>query len=163
VTVTHPWTAAVVQLYGPPVLDVTVPTIPAGQGSMKSIGPGKPLVPDSSKLEPWRDAVIMLARSGWRGRPTLTGPVEVHVLFALPKPVSAPKNWREIPDEQYPTRHGTGDVDKLARAILDALTKAKIYKDDAGVTDLVGRKRFADGPGCHLTAPGAHILLWPLP
>lgn len=163
-TVTRLWQAAVIELYGPPVLDVTVPGIPITEGSLRHVGGGR-MVPDSERLKPWRDAVTLLARSGWRGRPTLAGPVEVHVLFALPKPVTAPKTWREQPREQYPIWRGrnSGDTDKLIRAVLDGLTAAQVYRDDVQVTDVVGRKRFADGPGCHLAKPGAHILLWPLP
>lgn len=163
-TVAAPWTAAAVANRGLPLLDVTVPGIPVTEGSLKHVGGGK-MIPDSAALKPWRDAVIVLAKSGWRGKPALLGPVEVHILFALPKPESAPENWRDIPEEMYPIRRGkgSGDTDKLERAIGDALTKAKVYRDDVQIIDLVGRKRFADGPDCHLKKPGAHILLWPRP
>ncbi len=36
------------------------------------------------------------------------------------------------------------DLDKLERAILDALTKSGVIKDDALVVDLVASKHYAD-------------------
>lgn len=43
----------------------------------------------------------------------------------------------------FPTKRGTGDLDKLARAVLDALTGCA-FLDDLRVVDLRCRKRYAD-------------------
>jgi Holliday junction resolvase RusA-like endonuclease len=63
------------------------------------------------------------------------GPVEVALVFALPvKDVTAVRS---------------GDVDKLARNVLDALTRAKVYEDDVLVVRLLAEKLSAGerGPG----------------
>jgi Holliday junction resolvase RusA-like endonuclease len=46
----------------------------------------------------------------------------------------------------FPVKRSGGDLDKLARALLDALTGI-VYRDDSQVVELDLRKRFADsGP-----------------
>ena len=75
------------------------------------------------------------------------GPIEMECWFFLSRERTAGGVYRgELPD-----RHGTGDVDKLARAILDALEDI-CYSNDARVTDLIARKRYADDrqPGVHI-------------
>ena len=50
------------------------------------------------------------------------------------------------------------DVDKLARAVLDALTDAALWKDDSQVAQLVAEKRWYDGrlgAGVHVTVEAA--------
>lgn len=43
----------------------------------------------------------------------------------------------------YPIKRSVGDVDKLTRAVLDALTGV-VFADDSQVVDLRVRKRYAD-------------------
>lgn len=55
-----------------------------------------------------------------------------------------------------PVRHGTGDLDKLSRLVLDALQDAGVLTDDACVARLVAAKEWAlaelgDVPGCLVT------------
>lgn len=67
----------------------------------------------------------------------------IRLRFWLPRPKSAPKT-RDI----KPT---TGrDLDKLDRAVWDALTNAGVWTDDNRVTDTISIKRYAVGP--HLPA-----------
>ncbi|HXF73588.1 MAG TPA: RusA family crossover junction endodeoxyribonuclease, partial [Actinomycetota bacterium] len=44
----------------------------------------------------------------------------------------------------YPVRRP--DLDKLTRGLLDALTAASVFGDDAQVVDLIVRKRYAAEP-----------------
>lgn len=71
-------------------------------------------------------------------------PVRVKLLFRLPA---------ENAKGTDPTKHGTGDVDKLARAVLDAL-EGIAYANDAQVCALDARKEFdhgGQGPGVYIT------------
>lgn len=46
------------------------------------------------------------------------------------------------------------DIDKLARAALDAITSAGVFRDDSQVTQLAAMKRLAgvdEVPGLHLS------------
>jgi crossover junction endodeoxyribonuclease RusA len=140
---------------GAALLDVWVPGRPVAQGSLKVVGRGR-VVDDSPRLRPWRNAVETLARSGWRGRAPLAGPVALELAFTLALPKSAPKSWRARPRWATPHRRGTGDVDKLARAVLDALGAAGVYADDAQVTRLAAGKAFG-------AAPGVRVRVWPGP
>ncbi len=74
-----------------------------------------------------------LVRDACYSRGTIAGPVEVEILFHLPKP-----NVKRLFPEVYP------DIDKLARATLDALQHG-VIDDDKRVCDLIVRKRYAGG------------------
>lgn len=60
--------------------------------------------------------------------------VAVAITFWLTRPKSVKR--------QYPT--GTYDIDKLTRAVLDAVTKAGVWRDDSDVVDLQVRKTYND-------------------
>ena len=72
--------------------------------------------------------------------------VEVDIVFYMPKPASAPKKW--VPMVKRP------DIDKLGRAVLDALTDV-VFEDDSQVTDLLLHKRYISeehpDPGAQIT------------
>lgn len=125
---------------------------PAPQGSKNPIPArnragkytGKVSLVESSKyLAPWRELVTWHAMRQRKGR-TLDGPLVLTVEFYLPKPETT-----KYPD--YPL--GTPDTDKLLRAIGDALTQAKLVRDDARFVDTHASKRWATGK------PGALIKI----
>lgn len=97
-------------------------------------------------LQAWRFAVAEAAKDTWKDRPLIDGPVELEVYFYIAKPASEPKRRRT-----YPIKARSGDVDKLARAVLDALTGV-IFKDDSQVRTLIVSKDWADAepPGCEV-------------
>lgn len=65
-----------------------------------------------------------------------TGRVGVHLQFRLQRPKSAPKTKR-----MWPVGAKSGDVDKLARSVLDSLTGV-LFADDSQVTELVVTKDY---------------------
>ena len=101
------------------------------------------------RLQDWRQAIASEARVAFSE--LLDGPVEVFAEFFLPRPASRPKRvfW---PDRKP-------DIDKLARASLDALTGVG-FRDDAQVVRLVASKRYTAGlrqPGVQLSVGVARI------
>ena len=64
--------------------------------------------------------------------------VEVTLVFQLRRPKAAKKR---------PWPHVRPDVDKLCRAVLDALVRAGVIRDDCQVVGLCAEKRYADVPG----------------
>lgn len=109
---------------------------PAPQGSKRHVGHGI-MVESSPRARTWRDAVRIAAAdaaadAGW-GR--TAGPVQVRIDFYFDKPKSAPKNR-----ETWPITRSSGDVDKLARAVLDAIVQAGVIVDDSQVVHLEGHK-----------------------
>lgn len=120
-------------------LVIDVLGVPVPQGSMIAVprGDGRAqVIPDNDKiLKPWRKAVATAARARrelteWA---TLDGPIDVELTFWLERPAAAAHR-------EYP--HVRPDLDKLGRAILDALTYAEVYVDDARVVNLQTRKRY---------------------
>jgi Holliday junction resolvase RusA-like endonuclease len=123
------------------------------------------MVESSEGVAPWRTDVRaeVLAAMGNRGhRGFRRGvPVYVRLEFVLPRPQSTPKR-RTPPAVKRP------DVDKLARAVLDALTSAGALADDSQVVDLHPIKRLAEldeTPGCRITVAvyGTQSATTPLP
>lgn len=136
------------------MIQVSVFCEPGSQGSKKHVGNGV-MIEMSTKLKPWREAVVWAAREAMNGfvGHGLQGPVDVEIIFTLAKPKSAPKRRVTWPD-RYP------DVDKLCRSTFDALKSAGAIEDDARVVRLVAEKCF---PGTHplsLPVPGATIRIW---
>ncbi len=128
------------------VLSIVIPGVAAPQGSKRHVGRGR-LVEASKRLKPWRDSVVEAIRThrGDNPLPPIEAPVELDVTFYLPRPAAAKNRWA-------PHKGGPGDLDKLVRAIGDALTEAQVWKDDAQVVDLHAKKRYAIGePGISIT------------
>ena len=121
-----------------------VPGTPAPQGSKRHVGNGR-LIEMSKTLGPWRERVALAVhQAGWQ---PLAGPVAVDLTFVMPRPKSAPKR-------STPPATKRPDIDKLTRAILDAVTGIALV-DDAQVVELHANKRLAD-PGCQ---PGVWITV----
>lgn len=101
------------------------------------------------RLRLWRHAINDAARHarGIGGEPAV-GPVGVELHFRMRRPASAPKRRRT-----WPVGARSGDVDKLARAALDAVTGVLVI-DDAQVVDLRVTKDWADAAG-----PGVQVAL----
>lgn len=91
----------------------------------------------------WREAVRSEAQRAAEEQPgcPLEGPVIVRITFGLPKPQSAPKTKRT-----WPVKARSGDIDKLARSCLDAITSV-VFADDSQVVELHVRKDWATQPG----------------
>jgi crossover junction endodeoxyribonuclease RusA len=127
-------------------LSLFVPGHPAPQGSKRHVGNGR-MIESSKALKPWRES-IRWAVLAERGESELkTGPVGVLLTFVMPRPASTPKR-RTPPAVKRP------DIDKLARALLDAIGSAGIWTDDSQVTELWATKRLAEigeTPGVHIT------------
>lgn len=123
---------------------------PQGSKSFKGIRGGKAIMVESAKnLPTWRAQVQAAAAQAWEAKPPLDGAVAVELSFILPRPKSL--SFRK------PTPAATkrnGDIDKLARAVLDALTASALIQDDAQVIYLLAEKRTAErdeSPGVHVT------------
>jgi Holliday junction resolvase RusA-like endonuclease len=107
---------------------------------------------NGERLQLWRSAVADRAIQVMEREhfPTIPRGMSVYlvVLFLLPRPL---RPLNELPVTRP-------DLDKLTRAVMDALTTAGAYRDDAQVTDLVVRKRYAeDHTGARIAVRG-HAL-----
>ena len=123
--------------------------VPQAQGSMKSFGRGR-VVHSNPKLTAWRTKVLAKAVSEartqkWNPRPDT--PLKITAYFYLARP-------KHTKYGAYPA--GTPDLDKLQRAIGDALSPKygmKSIADDARIVKWDARKYWVNTGG----KPGVYI------
>jgi Holliday junction resolvase RusA-like endonuclease len=133
------------------VIAFTVHGEPVPQGSAKAFMPRGGRFPvvthDNPRTRPWRAMVRDAAMQARAGAVPLEGVgLEVVVEFYLPRPASAPKRVTEPAKKP--------DLDKLLRALLDGITDAGVWRDDALVIVASARKAFAGGVHDPLGAGG---------
>ncbi len=94
------------------------------------------LTSDNPQVKSYQSRVAFEATCALRGvQLELTGPLEISVVFFLPRPKSLAKSYTG-PHLKKP------DVDKLLRSTLDALTGV-VWKDDSQVVSVTAGKRYA--------------------
>lgn len=130
-------------------LSFKVPGVPRTQGSKKLIN--GIMIEDNPSLPAWRMSVIKAATTSMRqiGWEMLDEPVGVSAYFYLPRP-KQPRFWRPAVKP---------DLDKLLRAIGDALTIAGVVRDDSRIVLTIAEKRYIDDVD---TDPGARIRVFDL-
>ena len=121
-------------------LDVWVPGKAQPQGS-KVRNRFQGVRESNVELGPWRERVALAASErmrlfGWAPM-SPKEPVRVELEFVLPRLASAPKTRPHPPATAKP------DVDKLVRAVFDALT-GPVLHDDSQVVQVLASKRRAD-------------------
>jgi crossover junction endodeoxyribonuclease RusA len=127
------------------VITFYVPGKSAPRGSKPHVGRGI-MVASRREVGPWRERVALAAHNEMAGRNLFAGAVYVRLEFVLPRPKSGPKR-------STPPAVKRPDVDKLARACLDAIT-AVLIGGDAQIVDLRAAKRLAEigeTPGVAIT------------
>lgn len=148
-------------------IGIRVYGIPIPQGS-KVANFHAPGVRDSNdkKLRPWRKTVRAQAEDVTRYHDPLTGPVRVWVRFTFTRPPSHYRTGRNahLLRDASPTYPGRvhGDIDKLTRAIFDALTDAGVWKDDTQVVDVRARKVYAGEDEYALDRAGVDLIVEPI-
>ena len=110
--------------------------LPVPQGSMKVIN-GHIIHSQGSALAAWRSAIALEAKRA--GARPVEGAVLVYCVFTMPKPKTVK---RDLP-------HVAPDLDKLIRAVLDALT-AIAYLDDGQVVEIHSAKIYGTQPGVEI-------------
>lgn len=153
--------------------DITIDVrgIPHPQGSMRThaLPNGKIAVRYPPAVWDWRRQVQaavsnhMVNDVGELTTHPIPGPVEVHMGFDLPRPANhyLPVNSkRSVPQLKllaplWPSHKP--DLDKLTRAVLDAVTDAGLWADDAQVVSLRAAKRYVTNQ------PGVRIRVREMP
>ena len=137
-------------------IEFAVQGLPVAKGSTRSFAlkdkqgayTGRTVTTSTAKdLAPWenlvRDRAAKAFEEAWAKDLAIddnpfSDPVSVSLAFRLPKPKSAPKTRRTWPTHRP-------DLDKLVRAVLDAITHTIIH-DDSQVVQLTASKDFGS-PG----------------
>ena len=122
---------------------ITVEGIEAApQGSKRHVGRGI-MIESSKRVKPWRDAVRIEANKVVDE--LIEDPVHVDLVFWFHRPKSHLNAKGELKQSapKFPTSRNKGDIDKLCRSTLDALTLSAIA-DDSQVISLQARKYYCD-------------------
>lgn len=149
-----------------------VPGIPKTAGSkrafMRPVMRFPVIVDDCKRGADWKGDVKAFAVEHWTDMPT-RDPVRVRFTFSLPRPdchFGSGKNSGTL-KKSAPSYHvKKPDVDKMSRAIMDALTGI-VWRDDAQVVAKLVTKDYAPKPGVEVvietlddsrTVPPAEVL-----
>lgn len=125
---------------------------PVPQGSMRAFGSR---IIQSPEVKAWRgevtaEALTAAEAAGWEE--LWDGPCALDLIFYLPRPKRPRWPWPAV----------RPDVDKLARAVMDALCPRdpdlRVLAEDSRIVALTAIKRYADGDH----PAGVHIELTPL-
>lgn len=120
---------------------------PAPQGSKRHVGHGR-MIESSKKVAPWRsDIRTAVTKEDGTPKEFFDGDVAVTMIFFLRRPKGAPKKRPYVSAAKKP------DLDKLERAVLDAVTSAGVWNDDCQVVKMTSRKVVCfdnEGPGLRL-------------
>lgn len=135
--------------------------IPVQQGSKRpgqNSKTGKLFVREETgeRLKDWRVAVkeaALQAREAGNVA-TMTGAVRLQVHFLMPRPASVSPKKRFYPIV-------APDLDKLIRAVGDALKDAGVYKDDCVICSIEATKQYATDD--LQNSPGAWIVVSEIP
>ncbi len=127
------------------ILGVFIAGNPAPQGSKRLFN--GIMVEANSRTKEWRaDVRAALIREDGTPREYFDGPVQVIAQFVMPRPKSAPKKRAATADKKP-------DLDKLLRAVLDAISSSGMWRDDCQVVQITAEKKVAaegETPGLRL-------------
>jgi crossover junction endodeoxyribonuclease RusA len=123
------------------MIQLSVPGVPVPKGSLKHVGRGR--LVEQTNVKPWMSRIRAAALRHVFGMelPVIDAACRVSLTFWFPRPASA-KN------RLYPHLRSTGDLDKLVRAVLDALQPSGhtpgILADDSLVVQLRAGKEYVE-------------------
>lgn len=139
---------------------------PAPQGSVKAFAnkkTGRPIIvkDNQARQKTWRADVrdALLDDFGGAPRAHFAGPVDVCLDFVLPRPKSTPKT------RPTPAAVKKPDLDKLVRAVFDAITESGMWTDDSVVVSFGATKRIAEvgePTGCRIVLVDAEAVPAPM-
>jgi len=133
------------------MIEVFVPGIPAPQGSKRYVGNGI-MIESCKAVKPWRESIrTRLVTDDGQPIERIDGAVASTLEFILPRPKSTPK-------KRTPLATKKPDLDKLERAVNDAVKSAGVIMDDSCIVRTIKAKRLAEigeAPGLRIKLEGA--------
>jgi crossover junction endodeoxyribonuclease RusA len=118
---------------------------PVPQGSKKVLR-GNIVDISDARLRSWRQDVASAAKEAMQGASPYVEPMDIRLMFWLPRPLGhfgTGRNAGRV-KASAPLAPGTRpDLDKLVRAVLDALTGVA-FRDDSQVVAITASKLYSD-------------------
>ena len=119
---------------------------------------------DSATAEGWKSEIALAARPFIPAQP-LSGPLAVTIEFWMPRPLDhfPARNRKNGLKPGVPEFHTiVPDADNLAKAVLDCLSRLRIWEDDDQVSKLTVTKRYEDpasgtGASIHVERPRGYL------
>jgi len=112
---------------------------PAPQGSKRHVGRGV-MIESSKAVKPWREdirqAFLSVTPAEFQMLDGGLGLV-VKLVFVMPRPTATPKS-------RTPAAVKRPDLDKLVRAVFDAIGSAGVWADDSQAVTVHAHKRLAE-------------------
>jgi Holliday junction resolvase RusA-like endonuclease len=121
--------------------------IPQGSKTARVVNGRVVMWESNKKLKAWRDTITKQVETDMIETYSDGTPIKMVLTFEFVKPKSSSR--------VHPTVKP--DVDKLVRAVLDALTKAGIYHDDCQVVSLRARKSYTVQSGVSILIDAIHV------
>jgi Holliday junction resolvase RusA-like endonuclease len=137
-------------------VEFTVLGLPQPQGSKTVVqqkGRRPRAIEDNPLTVPWRATVAAAAQAAMNGRQLRSGPLRMRVVFVFPRPAAhfgTGRNHGKLKASAPLYCRTRPDVDKLLRAIGDALT-GLVFRDDAQVVIVSAEKHYGEPPCAHVT------------
>ena len=119
------------------------------------------MVESSKKVGPWRAQVVKVCRAEGLHESAPAGAAIVLLGFVLPRPKSHFGTGRNagVLKPSAPSHHTTyPDVDKLARAVFDALQSAGAVVNDSAIVRVNASKDYGKVPGVHIVISDASVM-----
>jgi crossover junction endodeoxyribonuclease RusA len=132
-------------------VEFTVLGLPQPQGSKTTVvrkGRRPVMREDSPLTEPWRATVAARAQAAMAGRQLRSGALRMRVVFVFPRPAAhfgTGRNHGRLKASAPLYCRTRPDVDKLLRAIGDALT-GLVFRDDAQLVIVQAEKHYGEPP-----------------
>jgi crossover junction endodeoxyribonuclease RusA len=132
----------------PDTIQFFVPGHPKAQGSKRHVGKGV-MVEMAKDLKPWRQAIAKAAAEEMDGRDSFHNTVQLRAVFWFHRPKTHYRQGKyagEVKSTAPMYRSASPDLDKLCRAVGDALTIGGLILDDRHIVRIEAEKRYGD-PG----------------
>lgn len=115
---------------------------------------------DPSTAEGWKSQIALAAKPHLPASP-IEGPVQVDIAFFFPRPKShyhVRKGGMTLREEAPAMHTSKPDLDNLDKAVLDALTTLRMWRDDSQVVATRMIKAYAEEPGAEITISRVNSL-----
>jgi crossover junction endodeoxyribonuclease RusA len=134
------------------VTRVFVPGVPLSQGNLRRGRHGGIYEQDRDRVNDWRATVRIKAAKAMADREPSRAAIVINARFLFTRPKSHLRKDGTPRDSapRLPITRSTRDIDKLERAVLDALTGV-VFVDDAQVVSVNKGKEYSHVPGLDLT------------
>jgi len=127
---------------------------PAPQGSKRHVGGGR-FVEMSKGLPAYRKAIVDACTDAGVSGTRLTGPLEISVTYSMPRPKTHFPSRGDLKLSAPDWCTTTPDIDKVQRALFDALgpNGAQVIEDDRLIVVVHARMGYAPG------SPSTHFII----